>query len=175
MRFRFVDTPIVKMKVRHVAQMVALPLLIEMAMRVTFMRLSAVVRIEVAKATLDFGKSDTWRGRQVCQNSLLGKVNADLGNECFQRGVGAVVRSRWRRLCGDGGRKQGQRKGNRAWSHCHGYFPSFVAGAFFGLTGLSSTVMVLTLKSFTHFSTLAGSKRPFPSTGKRIGCPAQTF
>ena len=110
MRFRFVDTPIVKMKVRHVAQMVALPLLIEMAMRVTFMRLSAVVRIEVAKATLDLWKSDTWRGCQVCQNSLLGKVDADLGNEGFQRGVGAVVRGRWQRLCGDGSRKQGECK-----------------------------------------------------------------
>jgi len=83
-------------------------------MRVTFMRLSGVVRIEVAKATLDLWKSDTWRGCQVCQNSLLGKVDADLGNECFQRDIGTVTRGRWRRLCGDGGRKQGECKGDCA-------------------------------------------------------------
>jgi len=93
------------MKMRHVDRTLALPLLVERTMRVTFMRLSGIVRIEVAKATLDLGKSDTWRGCQVCQNSLLGKVDADLGHECFQRGVRAVFRDRWRRFCGDSGRE----------------------------------------------------------------------
>jgi len=74
------------------------------------MRLSGVVRIEVAKATLDLWKSDTWHGCQVRQNRLLGKVDANLGNEGFQRGVGAVIRGRWRRLRADGSRKQGECK-----------------------------------------------------------------
>jgi len=80
----------------------------------TFMRLSGVVRTEVAKATLDLWKSDTWRGCQVCQNSLLGKVDADLGHECFQCGVRAVFRGQWRRLRADGSRKQGECKGDCA-------------------------------------------------------------
>jgi len=85
-------------------------------MRVTFMTLSAVVRIEVARrcAALDFWKSDTRRGCQVCQNSLLGKVDADLGHEFFQRGVRAVTRGRWQVLRGDGRRKPGECEGDRA-------------------------------------------------------------
>jgi len=102
------------MKMRHVDRMLAFPLFVERTMRVTFMRFSGVVHIEVAKATLDLWKSDTWRGRQVCQNSLPGKVNADLARECLQRGVRAVFRGRWRRLCGDGGRKQGECECDRA-------------------------------------------------------------
>jgi hypothetical protein len=55
------------------------------------MRLSAIVRIEVAKATLYLGKSDAWRGCQVCQNRGLGKVDADLGHEGFQCGIRRAV------------------------------------------------------------------------------------
>jgi len=76
----------------------------------TFTSLSGVVRIEVAKATLDIWKSDTWHGCQVCQNRILGKVDADLGNEGFQPGVGAVIRGRRQRLCADSSRKQGECK-----------------------------------------------------------------
>ncbi len=78
------------------------------------MRLSGVARIEVAKATLDLWESDTWHGFQVCQNSLPGKVDADLGHECFQCGIRAVLRGQWRRLRADGSRKQGECKGDCA-------------------------------------------------------------
>jgi len=53
------------MKMRHVDRMLALSLLVERTMRVTFMRLSGVVRIEVTTATLNLSKPDTWRGSQV--------------------------------------------------------------------------------------------------------------
>ena len=99
---------------QHVDRMLALPLLVERTMRVTFIRLTGVVWMEVAKATLNLWKSDSWCGCQVCQNGLLRKVDADLGHECFQCGVRAVFRGRWRRLRADGSRRQGEYKGDCA-------------------------------------------------------------